>query len=420
MFRKFNPHPDETAAAYLGRLQNFNGVSSWKALHARQRHRPENRVRQEAQSTYSVIDFLADSAEMATDAFCCAHTLIPFSRSVASRHADRPHGENTNGRLHLKHGLSTPRSEQVFCEVCRRKQNQDHGYSWWQRELQLPGIYRCPTHNAILMKTVEETDFSFSPDRYAATAVPVILSPPSDNPIIDRYASLARLMLQTTYPMSTQEAAFKLGQRAKTCGLRVGNKGRRASLEDLARETLPSAWVNQFMPRLLKEDRVYQGPLQYATINMPNPITATLALALMFESVEEAWLYWQTPLSVPMPGRRQNRRYPPDFWSSERMLTLYTKHNGSAIEVAKALGIEYGHVRMCLANAGLPSLSRIHIERNGPALLNFLQGNGFDQSIAAYQADKEKLLDLLRVAAAPLMRALEKILHNTESQEVSD
>jgi hypothetical protein len=411
LLHRFKPHHNELAAGYLGRLQTFNNATSWKELRSRV---PKGTATDEKTNS---LELLAEIAEIAPAAFCCTHTMVPFARAVANSHTEQPHGELFHERLFARFSLATPRSEQVFCEVCRRKQNKDFGYSWWSRELQLPGIYRCPEHNSILMKTSEETNFSFSPDRYTSDSVPVTRNPPQNNTVVDRYVAIANLMLQTTRPVPTREAAFKLGQRAKACGLRVGNKGQRASLEDLAREMLPAAWVDEFMPNLLNKKRLFEGPLVCATTTRPTSLTAALALALLFDSVKDAWDYWQTPLEDSLPEPRQNRRYPPDFWASEKMHALYTKHNGSIIEISKELGIEYGHVRLCLSNAGLPQLSRIHIERNGYALLKFLQGDTLEDSISTHGADRDKLMNLLRVAASPLMRALEQILPERESPE---
>lgn len=407
---EFKPHIGELAAGYLGRLQNSNNTYSWKELNAL-RHRIDGQQGLGASTAIeTAIDLLAEIAGIPAKEFCCTHTLLPFSRAVTGRYTDRPHGENVGGRLYSTHGLGTPRKEVVFCEDCRIKQVRTHGHSYWQRELQLPGIYQCHAHGSTLMAAPEEADFRFSPDRYADGAVEVVKAPAERIPVIDRYVSIARALLATQAPIATREAAFKLGQRAKSIGLRVGNKGQRATLEDIARDQLPAWWVNRFMPGMLKDGRAYGGPLQYATVNMPNSITTALGLALMFDSFEEAWSYWLEAPTVPVPTRREHRRYQSDFWTGETMLMRYIKYKGSMIEIAGSLDIEYGHVRQCLISAGLPSLSRVNIDKTGPALVAFFSGKPLDHAISEHGANREQVEEILGVVGARFFRALKEIL----------
>lgn len=411
MLVSFKPHSEEFVHGYLGRLRSANLVSN--NLQLFDLICTESKGHENSKLERFPVEILADLAGIQLMEFCRQHTLIPFMRAATNRDAHLPHGASEDKKTLKVFGLRTAADDAVFCNDCRIEQELQYGYSYWQRDLQVPGICRCPKHGSMLTG-VPHGDFSYSPTASLSTGQPIISEESCTHDVIRRYEAIALAMLTLPEPMESREGAHKLGRKALALGFRIGVDGKKATISDWAREFLPKDWMRKFIPDLLETaGNAKGGVLHTATILTATPLPAALALALMFDDPIEAIKYWKTPHPEFSLTPRSQKKYGDDYWSSKEMYEQYVVSKGNHREISHAIGTEQKLIKLHLRKAGLPALGKINLEKIAPTILEFFAGKSLS-TIAAMDRDEMSLIeDLLRVAGAKFGRALIEILGQT-------
>lgn len=275
---------------------------------------------------------IAKAAGLTLEQLCQQHSLMPFLRATTNSHSTLVHGSLENANLIEKSSFRLSRAERMSCPECVREDIDSWGYSYWRRRHQLPGVTWCDRHQACL--SVGEQSFATCPSptsnsvakRYDVAAV----EPCIDNPVLMRYVTIASGFLGLRRPLPFHEAASKLYLRAERTGIRVSKKGQRLALSDVALSSVPRAWLTSLFPGIEKKRSSDCFPPidGFLSKNSSLPQAQVLALALMFDSPNEALSYWQkSPDEDGRPdtdcafGGRISR-------SSEKVLRTYVSWKG--------------------------------------------------------------------------------------------
>lgn len=407
-------HPDEFVRGHIGRLRVINLCPDAAAV-VRGLGEHFDTCRSETKPL-SLLDLLALACETELTKYVRSHTLLPVLRAVANERSDIAHGDPSDLATIRRNALRQALSHAVLCQECVEEDVAFWGYSFWRLSQQLPGLLRCSKHGSPLLQVMANDAFDRPPLKSLPSARPILDGIKLDNAVLLRYAEIIQGFADFEKPLSRREAAFKLGAKAKERGLRVARTGRRPTLTDVALESLPETWIRKFLPDFpLKTTERHSGPMYNVAFFPCTPVPCALALALLFDSADEALTYWATPHpSQPIAARPQNT-YGFDFWNGAPMLRSYLATRGSHREIARQYGIDPKHLNKMLNDSGLPAIGGIDFEKTGRALLEYFQGETLDAAAAAFGADVRKMHDFLRIAGSRLRDALRPKAGETSS-----
>lgn len=396
--------PDEMAHGHLGRLKTINLRKS-TAVVVRDLRQHFGLSGSEDGSPL-VPELLARTSETALQRYVRAHTLLPFLRAVTNHHADLYHGDPADFATIRRNAMCLAQSGAVFCKDCVREDIESLGYSYWRVSHQLPGLINCAKHGSPLFRTPSKAVFDGPPSDALPAAAPLFDNIDwGANPVLARYAEIAHGFLDFEKPQEMHEAAFKLAARAKERGLRVAQNGKRSTLTDVALDSLPADWIAQFLPALkaLTQNR-HGGPLFNVLRTPSTPIPCAIALALLFDSADEALAYWGAQHLQQSITRKPKKEYGFEFWNGAAMLRRYRHTGGSHTEIARCLGADLTNLSEQLNAAGMPALGRVHFDSTGRALLAFFQGEALEAAAEIFGADKKSMEDIVRIVGAARLK----------------
>jgi hypothetical protein len=414
--------PDELAHGYQGRIQRVNMFTSPldTASIIKRTFLKEN----EHDGIAERVLALARAAGMSLENFCQYHTLMPFLRAATQVHPNITHGAHDQLRLIKRSGLRLSVQQHMACPDCIKEDIDYHGFAYWRRRHQIVGVPWCDKHLVPLLDIGEEFDVSPSANQNSHH-VAALKSFDSliANPIINRYIEIVSGFLQRKRPLSFTEASMKVNRRAKEKGIRVAENGHRTNLSDIALNYLPISWISSIFPGIeLKKSGAYFPVLDGAAFHTVTPQAHALALALLYDSAEEALEYWSSPLldeSSPFDEEADNGQ---NFWNSRKVFNAYVKSRGNRSEVGRVLSFHSRQVSWGLGRAGLPSLAKVDHETTGRALLAFYNGYPLHEACVMHRADHATCEELIRQAGARFSEALRRIMRvpvsNQDSQTV--
>lgn len=397
--------PDELVHGYWGRVQAVNCIAS--AQTALRDVIAELPQALRDRRTALRITAIAHAARMPLDAFCRQHTLIPFTRMATRGGPGQTLGAPETLVLVEQSAFVLPYSQKMVCPECIDEDRQFWGLSYWRRRHQLLGVAWCDKHRVALCPV--EQSFDECPVMPSVTGDAEIQTWMA-NPVIQRYVEIAHGLLECHVLMSIPEAITKLGQRAQEKGLRLSQKGQRPLLSDMAVEQVPMSWLSRYFSHMaLKRMGCRFQVIDGALFKQSSPQSLVLALALMFDSSEEALQYWREPL-VDATYTDDKECVRQEFWNSRKALNLYVKYKGNRMQMAKALSTYSSQVSIGMDKAGMPSLHRLPLETTGAALLDFFDGVSLVQACSRHGADVEVCERLIRQSGSRFAEALRRIM----------
>ena len=402
----------EVAPGYLGRMSTINGFYSVAQT--------ETALRQYAARRYGIAPtnamahVLATVLGMNTRDFCRQHTMLPFIRAVHPE--DLAHGDPTAETVLRSTGMRMPRRGAYFCRQCA---NEDLGYwgvAYFRREHQLPGVIKCSKHQAPLASTSKLDHFHEPPQNEttleeASSQSDSEFSVSGDVPLVDRYTAIAEAWLSAARPISLRKIVELMTPRLEHHGLRRGVNGKRPVLSDLALESCPRDWLLQLFPRMKeKKPTAFFSPLDSALLSTTIACRSqsyALALALLFDTAEEALNACFNEDKTPRPPQTKQHRPGAEFWAGKELGEAYINHHGNTRQVARQVGFNEAHVRRRLLERGLPALS-LYTPSELDALAAFIEGSALAESCQRLGVSMDKLEDLLRRACTPLADAISR------------
>lgn len=294
--------PDEFISGYLGRIACINGYKSDRP--SRLALRKWHDYHFPGKPCTTLTTQLADANGIDTFSFAKHHTLIPIIRAVSSFLAEQRHGDPNGHGLLWTHGSRILRNDLQFCTECINEDLDYHGFSYWRRSHQLPGIDWCTKH-AVPLLTVSTTKSLWSEPATLKTYKPSYVIHDSDienNPTLNRYAETLSFALDLDHPIVPAAISKHLGLKAIEMGLRRYPKGDNPTLSDLALRSLPASWLARHFPKLTEKRTgmyLYEYDGVCSTSGKAHPSTSyILAAAILSKTSAESIQFLNTAYHV--------------------------------------------------------------------------------------------------------------------------
>lgn len=391
---------DELAEGFHGRLKRLNQCMSNKSL----LDKLKSHFGLEGQDIPRA-GVLAKAAGLDISEFCRGHTFIPYQRAVTRNQTDSMHGDPADVTALIYLAFKRPRSTASFCPECAKKDLVSRGYSHWRRKDQIPGFDWCSMHGIPLMQCDKRLVTDCMPSHIIGNKPDFVDQEEGllDNPVIQRYMLISEGFLSTKTPLYPTSASQLLKQRAQKLGLRIGRTGNKESLSDLALQLAPTDWLQRLLPGILtKKSGKYFAPLENVLSYGGSIRAHALALALLFESADDALDHWQA--YTPTRGSQTDRK---DGLGRDRdVCRAYVKVDGNHEETTQRFNGNERTANAALATAGLPSLLGLGRKTEDNALKLFFSGKSLQEACLLSNADQEKVEALIRSAGAALTSAL--------------
>lgn len=404
---------DEFSRGYRGRLRVLNQYSSVLKFMGdlRKTVHPLGTPSNECPAAAT----LALAADIPLEQFVRQHSLLPFHRIVTLKDADVDHGDPSRLELIEHYGTRVWRqSMAMFCPDCIKEDLASRPFSYWRRSLQLPGIHWCNKHQCQLANSpIGKRAFDDMPNPemdahyvFSEQEFSEVLA----NPVIQRYAEIAHAFLESRRPTLPIHARFRIAEQAKKHHLRVGARGQLPTLTDKLLEHVPIYWLETMYPEITQRSAgEFFNSIDNITLGLATDQSYVLALALLFDSSDEALEYWYGEIEGLPTTRKAQRSFGKDYWNSDMMFKLYVEHCGNHTSMGQALGIDPSYARVALNAAGLPALGLVGVSTAAKAILDFQAGMTLEAACESNGASLIEVEKLIRVGISKLSTAINEI-----------
>lgn len=297
----------EFSRGYRGRLRVLNQYSS--VLKFMRSLRREVHGGDASEIPDSVT--LAQVAGLSLEEFVQKSSLLPFQRAVSLKDADVRHGDSA--RLSLIERCGTRVWRQYMALSCPQciKEDLEVGFAYWRLTHQIPGIPWCTKHGCELENSsIGKKAMDSMPNEGKKTTIysEKEFQNLKENAAIQRYVDIALAFQQSKQPMSLIHASYRIAERAKKHDLRVGERGKRATLTERVMDLVPVCWLKTLYPEI--EDWSsgdYFNSIDNSTKGLVSSTGYVLALASLFDSSQEALAYWHGDMAG-LPSKRKMQR----------------------------------------------------------------------------------------------------------------
>jgi hypothetical protein len=416
--------PDEIASGYLGRLFRLNG---WPADQLGMRELAGLLGKSErTQREVSTAEMLAEVAGMNLHAFVADHTLLPLQRAVTRRApGDLLGGKNWQSTLCVQ-AMRSMRPNAYLCPVCVKEDQGFHGFSYWRREHQMPGRFRCSKHGCGLYRVSGNRSFWNSPAESADIAEPVTDRALMCEPMrsaADRFLDVCTALLHKGIPQDESQVSLNVIDRAMQLGLHVRRPEiSRELVSDLVKNTFENDWLESVIPGLphVKKGVLYEVIDRTRSGRVPGFSTFTHALvyAALFSDADEAvnaMLKPREDIKGPAQCTAGPRRI--DF---NEMMQAYVVSGGGYTAAARHAKVSRNLLAVQLRRHGLPCLSHIDVEKLQRVLSDVLHQNRTLQEACSEHQVRESTVRMTMLSAlAPMRTALRFLVNETPHERQS-
>jgi hypothetical protein len=222
-----------------------------------------------------------------------SHTLVPFARIVKPSDAELTDFDELEARRRQKNNSAfVYRTAAYFCPECAAEERLKYGFSYWKRILQIPGINCCPEHAIPLAGIVDSNAFNKTPDswRSNAIAVPQKLAKLGRESIVQRYAMIAKIFLETDVRVTLAVASKCISDRVRAIRFSMWEWQNEAFLSDYIRQSYPLIWLEESYPDLLRsvKSKIFRPIDATSRIEICRGQAYAMVLAALFDDAEEA------------------------------------------------------------------------------------------------------------------------------------
>lgn len=400
--------PDEFVLGYRARIGRVNGISDKAKLSNSLRNVFENQV--DSKNETSLVEKLATLSKVSMQNFIKFHTLIPLQTAVTSKNNRKC---DLNKRLSAL-GPRLMRQDIQCCEHCISEDMEFHGFSYWRRNHQLPGIDWCQKHAKPLIQLEPNLSYFIDSPSNIIKEHSYTVADTSfhEHPIITRFEEYLGLFLDMHAPLSHEVVTRYLSNRAKSLNLRVSQNGNRKLLSDLCIELIPKSWLFMHFPTFnTKVQNKFDNVIDAAC--MPggmafNSLRYILGLAVFAKPEEESQsiiLELQSSQQIRSPKIIKSKNRKP-------IQAAYVESKGNLRKMALSLRKDYTSLSETARRAGMPSLQNFNQE-SLVALFDFYEGKiDLEEMFTRPDVKHEVLNKVLRVATAAHAKLLSKIVLN--------
>lgn len=279
--------PDEHAMGVLGRLARQNGLIS------RNQMIRALRANSTDQGNVPLLWLIGEAIGLSKFKIETEHSMLPALFPI-NRYSENPDASSKRVRLVGCLGL-LPADTMGWCPSCRDTDTATHGFSYWRRQHQLPGIDWCREHVRPTVQTPIE--MSFNVPGHQNTHGPLSVSyvemeAEIHNPAILRLEKILTSWLLLTTPYSITAWVKVVTEACKKMDLRTGEIGKRSVVSDLIQDQFPHSWLFRYMPEVVNKKpatyiRKIDGAAQDKHLAYPALTCATI-LAVLFDDADEA------------------------------------------------------------------------------------------------------------------------------------
>lgn len=279
--------PDEHALGILGRLARQNGLTS------RNQMIRALRANSTDQGNVPLLWLIGEAIGKSKFKIETEHSMLP-AHFPMNRYFDNPESSAKRARLVGYRGL-LPANTMCWCPSCRDIDTTAHGFSYWRRLHQLPGIDWCRKHLRPTIQTPIKMAF-FVPghkNTHGPFSVSnVEMESEIHDPVIVRLEKILASWLQLPVPYPIAAWAKVVSEACQKVNLRIGEIGKRPVVSDLIREQFPQSWLLRYMPEVVDKKpatyiRKIDGATQDKHLAYPALTCATI-LAVLFDNAEDA------------------------------------------------------------------------------------------------------------------------------------
>ena len=297
------PHalPDECARGYLGRILRLNGAP--ESLNQAMAF-----VLQDGNSPlpvgYSARRMLAKLAALAGQQlpeFVRAHTRIPLHGAVFLGGGAEWCDESSESRALRASEIHLGDDAWTLCADCAREDMWFWGFSYWRRSHQAIGVVLCSKHGCALRQRRGASAWRQMPHEVAALSQQFpddVIRDATDNPVLRRWAGIVGELWQRPAPLSCIQVGRSLHERAHRLGLtaELGRDG--ATFSAWAHDRIPGPWHRMFWPASARRKGRSLDDTLSRLRGIPPALTYVLAVALLFDNVDDAMGNLARPLPL--------------------------------------------------------------------------------------------------------------------------
>ncbi|MFW5329748.1 TniQ family protein [Hydrogenophaga sp. ZJX-1] len=290
------PLPDELANGYAGRIRQHNGWIDEKCT-MRELLRWSGRHGQTLRDV-PPVELLAKAAGMNLHSFVHEHSMLPLRRAITSNSPGELLGGARQTTALWSLAMRPMRPHAYLCPRCIAEDVGFHGESYWRREHQIPGRYRCVRHECALSYVSLPKAYLAGP---AACLGAVHQAPQGvheqsqSSNAIERYLDICSCLLHVDTPRD--ELAVSRVAKARVKALNLGfhvGKGAvtKALLSDRLRLNFDGAWLESVIPGLMNVPRgKFWSPVDRVLLNNRSGMSViayALVFAVLYDCADDA------------------------------------------------------------------------------------------------------------------------------------
>lgn len=299
--------PEEYALGYQGRLMRINGIETSGFSVESFNQWPDYTGM--PLINLSVIEFLAQIADMDGTQFLREHTLVPLRRAFVTLSSDNE-GEKRDSRVASKTiQLRRTRPNAFLCTKCIEEDFECIGITYWRREHQLPGRYCCPSHGLPLGSVKAHDAFRKPPSTFHQNhhvPNPHWVKKLNASEPIQRFLAINTAVLTRSRRLNHVVLSSILEAQSRKFGLNTGHgSDKDGLLSEYVKKIFDPKWLAEVLPR---HKGLRPGYLWPPVDRALGPESArvrwavyAILFAVLFESVDEAIdLIFASSVSAPV------------------------------------------------------------------------------------------------------------------------
>ena len=338
--------PDEIAQGHAGRLARLNGLVSARAMAGAVRNFAD--LRDEDTAHQILLKLLAYADDAAGDDYCRHHSIFPHRRIVST--LDPNEFLESQRKLFFRSQLLA-HDKPRFCKPCALSDFGKHGFSWYRRRHDIPGIDSCVIHGGVLHQVEAEEPYLLLPHEVLARQSSSLVRDPKERAstapgFVRNYVRAYLSLGSAESPIEKDSVAMVLLQRSmKLMGGASTQKLSRTVLRQMTVCKAPEDWLQRFSSR----QELASG---LATINQtrgsPSNEHVALAVAAMFKDPEAAVREFQRVQISPefsmmkdVYGRQLRKLIRDPSWPSYWRNAAWLGFQISAVQSRNAAGMEW-------------------------------------------------------------------------------
>jgi hypothetical protein len=393
--------PDELAQAHAARLARLNGLTSIMAMVAEVRR---DAIPDSQETVEVLLRLLARAEGCSPDVYCQRHSLYPYRRIVSALGEAQFLEAQRGSFIHPRY-----RSHDTmrFCAKCAAADLAQHGFSWYRRRHDIPGIDRCIVHGTALWEARYEQIDSRFPHEYLARKEAVEVDGgkvPGASALIRHYVEAFLALGSLGTPLAKSSVSVAIAQRsARLLGGASTTRLTRMALNKMVVAKVPANWLRRFA----NEDELATG---LAAIQNRHDVAneyVAIAIASLYPSPADAIRDFRRTQVAPefsavgsKRGSTVRRLVRDPTWPAYSRNAAWLGYLASAVSSRNAEGVEWDV---------LPKLAGLDQSSAWRAMKTFCEGGGLRDACAMHSADLAEVERFLRVEARVFVRFIDKL-----------